>query len=149
MPQRGFAEGYPLGQQPIWRRIWVKVLAAMLARPTSLCPLFFLLRLDHAEAMPQLARPPEFLQARIDQAVLKVDCTLIDLVADAGSAEGLSVKDVQHCSPIQITVPVVIIVGKISLNEILEFAKFLDHDPCRHLTPTLHIDADAQHRFGF
>jgi len=51
-------------------------------------------------------------------------------------------------SNIQITVPVVTIVGKISLNGLLEFAKLLDRDPCRHLAPTLHVDADAQHRFG-
>lgn len=82
------------------------------------------------------------------QAVLEVDRTPIDLVAGAGSVGGLLVEGVRHRGPFQITVPVVTIVGKISLNGLHKFAKLLERDPRRHLAPTLHVDADAQHRFG-
>jgi hypothetical protein len=95
--------------------------------------------------MSQSACPAEFLQARVSQTVLKVDCIPVDLVADAESVEDLSVKDVQQHSFFQIPVPVAVTVGKIGLNGVLKLAKLLDCDLCRHLVPTLHIDADTQH----
>ena len=56
-------------------------------------------------------------------------------------------EDIQHCDLFQIIFSVVVIIDKVDLDGVLESVKLLDHNLCHHLTPTLHIDVDAQHHF--
>ena len=141
-----FVKDHSLDQQLTQLQTWDEVLMLMLVWPAPLHPLLFL-QLRGAETMPQLTCPPEFLQVCVHQVMLKVDHTLIDLIASVWSVGDLSVEGIQHCDLFQITLSVIVIIGKVSLDEVLESAKLLDHNPHHHLTPTLHIDVDAQHCF--